>query len=165
MAKNYKSGMSLIEILIVVSVFAILGMIVSVSIISTLKSARKSEAQIGVRENLNYAVSVIERQLRGAESVSPCPNTSNQVLNYVSSDRISTSFSCQFLGQDGYIASGSARLTSEQILITSCNFACQQEDLNDPPTVIINIAARDALNQQAEGSQVTIQTEISLRNY
>lgn len=163
--KNINKGLSLIEILVVVSVFAALGIIVSRSVISTLRSARKSDSQVNVRQNLNYAVSVIERQIRGANTIDPCPNTSQYAITYLSNERINTSFSCIFPSGDGYVASGSARLTSESVLITECSFSCTQPNLNSPPVVTVSLTAEDAVNKTVEGSTVTVQTEITLRNY
>ena len=78
---NYKlqitklqKGMSLLEILVVVAIFSILGVIVTRSVLLTLRGSKKSESQVKVRENVNYALAVIERQLRNADSIVTCPN-------------------------------------------------------------------------------------------
>lgn len=161
--KNNK-GMSLIEILVVITVFAVLAVISTRAIVLTLKGARKSESQIKVRENVNYALSVIERQLRNSSEVSPCPNPSSLTLDYVSRDKAITSFSCQSVGSGGYIASGSARLTSNEVSIVSCSMTCNLSG-GSVPVINISVDAQDANLTDTEASRVTTQTEITLRNY
>ena len=64
MNKKTLKGMSLLEILIVVAVFSILGVIVTRSVLLTLRGSKKSESQVKVRENVSFSLGVIERQLR-----------------------------------------------------------------------------------------------------
>ncbi len=91
-------GLSLIEILVVVSIFAILGIIITRSVILTLQGSKKSESLIRVRENLDYAKSVIERQIRNADNAE-CPNPDTTLLNYTDQFGNKTSFSCTNIGQ------------------------------------------------------------------
>lgn len=165
MKKIYIYGFSLVELLVVISVFAVLGTVAANSVMSTLKNTRKTDSQITVRENLNYTLSVIERQIRGAQSIVPCPNTSTNSLVYTDQAGVSTNFSCVFPSGDGYVASGSSRLTSENLQVVSCNFSCTHTDTNKPPLVKVVITAEDKTNKNAEGSRVTVQTDITLRNY
>lgn len=154
---------SLVEILIVVSIFAVIGLLSVRSISQTLKSAKKSDSLVRVRENVNYSLAVIERQLRNSESIT-CPNASTSLLTYVSLEGTTTSFSCVTSGTDKYIASGSGRLTSSDISVSTCSFSCTQ-DVNNPAIVKINIVAEDAVGTSTERGSVTTQTEIVVRNY
>lgn len=149
-------GISLLEILVVVSVFAILGVIVTQSVILTLRGSKKSESQVRVRENINYALSVFERQVRNADSIDTCDATT---LAYKDSLGNASTFSCQNL----YIASGSASLTSQEDVVVTCAFTCDL--LNTPPSVTIDIDAYEANVQGAEGERVTASTKVYLRNY
>lgn len=172
--KNYKfkiinySGMSLLEILIVVAVFSILGIVVTRSVLLTLRGSKKSESQVKVRENLSYSLSVIERQLRNADTITTtCPNTTDtSVINYIDEFGNPASFSCQDIGgSDSHIASGSARLTASDVSIISCSFECSPEDNGAPPFIDVSISARDANAVGIEGAEVTSTTKIYLRNY
>lgn len=159
-------GISLIEILIVIGIFAVLGILSTRVVLLSLQGSKKGDAQIKVRENLDYAISIIERQLRNAGSISPCPNTNRLVISYSDSNSISTSFSCLNVGSAGYIASGSARLTGEEIKVTACSFTCTAGEGSLPPKVAIDIQAVDAASQGSkEGATVSISTEINLRTY
>ncbi len=167
MKKEIESGISLIEILVVVTIFATLGVIVSSSLILTIQGTKKSESLIRVRENLNYSLAVIERNIRNANEIIGCPYSNASQITYLDKNGISTSFSCVGVGQpDSYIASGSAalaRLTSNTIKITSCSFTCTQDSSN-PPSVTVNVAVQDASATGVQSSSVTAESKIYLRN-
>lgn len=161
--KNIK-GLSLIEILIVITIFAVIGLLSTRSVFLTLRGAKKSESTIKIRESLNFAFAVIERQLRNAESVT-CPNSPTTSLSYVSIEGVSTSFSCTTVGTDKYIASGSARLTSNDIYVSTCSITCTQSSVNTPPKVDIVVEASDNNTSDVEEGIVSMQTQVILRNY
>lgn len=152
-------GMSLIEILIAVAVFAVLGIITTSAIALTLRGSKKSELSLKVRENVGYSLSVIERQLRNADSIVACVPTR---IDYLDSLGNPAYFSCN--NAEDYIASGSARLTSDEIVVTSCSFTCELGGSN-PPSVSVSLEASDAQNAGVEGSSITISTKVYLRTY
>jgi len=161
---NYKhSGFSLVEILIVITIFAVIGLLSTRSIFLTIRGAKKSDSLVRVRENVNYSLSVIERQIRNSESIT-CPNASTSILEYVSLEGTSTTFSCVSAGDDKYVASGSGRLTSSDITVTSCSFSCTV-GVNTPPSVKVALEAVDNESTGVEKGVVSIQTEIVVRNY
>jgi len=163
MKTKTNSGLSLIEILIVITIFAVIGILSTRSVFLTLRGAKKSDSLVRVRENVNNALSVIERQIRNSEKVT-CPSTGT-TLSYVSLEGTSTNFTCQSVGVDGYISSGSARLTSSDISITSCSITCSQSTLNVPPLVTIAITAEDKTSTSVEKGSITTETQIVGRNY
>lgn len=168
MKRTLKRGISLIEILIVITIFAVLGILATRGVLLTLRGTRKSESLGKVRENINYALAVIERQIRNAGSVSPCPNTNPLVLNYADGNGASTSFSCVNVGPTGgYIASGSARLTSTDVSVTSCSFSCAPTPLGSTtlPSVTIDVTAQNPGASSIETAQVSATTTIFLRTY
>ncbi len=165
--KRYNKAFSLIEILVVISIFAVIGILSTRSIFQTLRSARKSDSLVRVRENINYALGVIERQIRSAESVD-CSTVTAINMPYIAEGGIGTSFSLATVGTDKFIASGSGalakRLTSNDITVTSATFTCTQT-FNNPPSINISITAEDNTSTGVEKASVTSQTEILLRNY
>ena len=170
--KIYNKGLSLVEILVVISVFAVIGILSTRSIFLTLRGAKKSDSLVRVRENVNFAMGVIERQIRNAQSLEIlCDGIPSSSLSYVAQEGALTDFSCEDLGNltDGYIASGGARLTSPDIDVTSCSFTCTQLDPNDPPnfppTIRVSITAEDTVSTSIEKGVVTAETEIISRNY
>lgn len=164
---NNKSirGLSILEVLIVILVFSVLGVLTTQAIFLTLKGTKKSSSLMKVRENVSYSLDVIERQLRNAQSVTPCPNTDTKIVSYIDADGKIGSFSCTLGETTGYIASGSARLTSDEIKITACSFNCVESLSGNPPSVAISLSAEDALAKGLEKGKVTSSTQIFLRTY
>ncbi len=163
--KNIK-GFSLIEILVVITIFAVLGIIVTSSIVLTLQGTKKSESLIKVRENLNYSLAVIERNIRNANSIPVCPEEDSSAINYLDQYGQATSFSCANTGQeDSYIASGSSRLTTDAIKLIGCSFVCTPSDSSTPPFVTIDLIVEDASASGSQKAEVTASTQIYLRNY
>lgn len=159
-------GFSIVELLVVTMVFTMLAILATQSIFLTLRGSRKSEAVVSVRENVDYAFAVMERQIRNAESVD-CPD--DKTLNYVDEYGQATSFSCETSGDETFIASGSAsnRLTNPDVNI-NCSvgvFTCTAASGGVPPFVKIDITAESAESISAEGSRVTTSTRVLLRSY
>jgi len=164
--KNYKLGMSLLEILIVVAIFAILGVITTRAVLLTLQGSKKSESLVKVRENLDYSLGIIERQLRNADSVTECPNSDTHIISYKDQEGNTSTFSCENMGTlDPYVASASSRLTNNEVKITSCYFVCEPGTSVNPPVVSVTIEAEDANATGIEASKVSATTQIYLRNY
>ena len=165
-SQNTETGMSLIEILVVIGIFAILGVLTTRSVILTIGGGKKSENLILVRENLNYSLGVIERQLRNADSITDtCPNGNTLKLNYLDQNGVASSFSCANLGAGiGYVASGSAKLTSDTIDVTACSIQCQK-NTSGPSSVKVVLTGQDVGAVGISNSSVTVSTEVSLRNY
>jgi prepilin-type N-terminal cleavage/methylation domain-containing protein len=157
---------SLIEMLVVISIFAAIGILSIQAVSLTLKSSRKSESLVRVRENVNYSLAVIERQLRNSESItSTCTGTPSTSLSYTTTEGTVSSFTCITPGTSGYIASGSARLTSTDISVTACSFTCTQTDASKPPVVKLSVTAEDSLVTGAEKGSASTDLEIVTRNY
>lgn len=161
---NTRRAFSLIEILVVITIFAVIGILTTMSVTLTLRSSKKSDSLVRVRENANYALAVLERQIRSSEKVDCGTSTATQI-NYTALEGVVSTFSCVTPGVNGYIASGSGRLTSNDISVTSCSFSCTQLDLNKPPSVRISITAEDATTTSVEKGSVTLEAEIVARNY
>ena len=162
-------GISLIEILIVVTIFSVLGILVTQSIALTLQGAKKSAATVAVRENLDYSISVIQRQLTNANSIvdctTPAPTPSSRI-GYV--DQYGTSTYFLWTSAMSAIASGSATtlLTShETVKVTSATFTCVAETSVNQPYVNVSLTAQSATSTGAQSSPETVNTRIYLRNY
>lgn len=162
-----QSGMSLLEILVVIAIFSVLGIITTRAVLLTIGGSKKSESLVRVRENLNNAMSVIERQLRNADSVVDCADEDRVVIEYVDQQGNTSSFSCTGLGsEEAYISSASARLTSSSIRMTYCNFHCTPGSAVNPASVDVSFNAVDAKGVGTTSeSRVSISNQILLRNY
>ncbi len=162
-SEHSERGLSLIEILVVITIFAMLGLLISGSLILSIRGAKKSESMIKVRENLNYAVAVVERNLRNASSITNCIDA-DTTISYLDQYGKAGSFSCEFGQNGGYLASGSGkiRITAEDIDLGSCNFTC--DGTNNPPSVVVDLEGAYVNTNGAEGSVVSISSTVYLRN-
>ncbi len=160
-------GMSLIEILVVIGVFAVLGVLTTRAVILSISGGKKSENLIKVKENLNYSLNIIDRQLRNANSVTPCPNSSSLRIDYYDKNGVAAYFSCNDLGAStvGYVASGSARLTVDSVDVTSCTFTCVNVTSGNPSSVKVSLEAKENNAVGTAQSFVNASTEVFLRNY
>lgn len=160
MSRNIKKivkGMSLLEILVVVAVFAILAILTTRAVLLTLKGSKKSESTARVRGNVDYSLAVMERNLRNADFITNCTAST---ISYVDEEGDPASFS--YTSTEGYIASGSARLTSSEVNVTSCVFTCSGDPIR---SVVIVVEAQDANVVGIEMGQISVSTEIHLRIY
>jgi type II secretory pathway pseudopilin PulG len=157
---NTKKAFTLIEMLIVISSFAVLAVLVTMTVAYSLRGSKKSESSGMVRSELEYAVGVMERQLRNANNITGCASSS---INYEDENGVNASFSCS----GGYLASGSARLTSDKVELTTCQFTCSDVPGKSyvPKSVKINLTGASAQDVGVEGATVALETEILLRNY
>lgn len=163
---NVIKGLSLIEVLVVIIIFAVLGVLVTQSVILTLHGSQKSESIIRARENLDYSLNIIERQLRNANGVTSCDNINTSIINYLDQNGVISSFSCVNTGgANSYIASGSAILTSNTVKINVCSFTCTPASMNTPALVKVELSIQDALLTGIRSASVSASTQIYLRNY
>ncbi len=156
----------MVEILVVVAAFSVLGILVARSVLLTVQGARKSEATVRVRENVNYAMDIIQRQIRNAETITttPCDGSSVSSIVFTDKDGVAASFACN-VGAAGYIAWGSARLTSSDIGVTACSFSCTTASGNIPASVTVSVTASDLQTSGIETAQSFSTTKIYLRTY
>src|SRR3990167_2752750 len=132
---SMQKGFSLLEMVVVLSVFALLAVISSQALILTLQGAKKSSNLATVRENVDFAMQIIERQLHNASEVTPCPNVDSQTLTYKD--------------QNGEVST----------------FSCIEDSPGLPPYVQIDLAARNTNVDTGPASSITTSTRVFLRNY
>lgn len=158
------NGFSLVEMLIVVVIFAVIGILLSQTIILTLQTTKRSDTSARVRENVDFVLSVIDRQLHSASSVtSGCTGTPSAQVTYTDINGQVGSFACINAGPDGYVSSAGAQITSTQISVTDCTFTCTQ--LTGAPYINVNISARDKNIPGLQNATVSASTRIYLRTY
>lgn len=162
-----RKGFSLIEILIVILIFSVLAILATQSLALSLRGSKKSELIGGVRESVDYSVSIMERLLRSAKSVSCSPD--NTYIDYRDEFGNAGKFSCLIAGGVGYIASGSAnlRLTATNVNIDCAGvvFSCPTPAPSSSPSVSISIKANSTDTSGEEATPLTVTTKILLRNY
>lgn len=186
-------GFTLIELMVVLSVFMVVGVLILSTIFIVLRETIKTNTINNVRQNGSFALSQISKTIRNAkkfEGVSSDGSTftSNCLITSVLAGtptptpavykavKITTfndesiTFSCG----SNTIASNSVSLINTRLIKMSlCNFTCFQNNVIDPPTIGINLFL-EKINptgsailpeQTASLSPIPFQTSVTIRNY
>lgn len=162
-----QKGFTIFEILLVTVLFVVISLVANQAFFSTLRGGTKSQVTTIVKENGNYAVSVMQRALLSAKNIAVSPACGPQQVYYNDFNGTTSSFACINTGASGYIASGSAQLTSNEVAVTACSITCSTT--GGVPSVLFNFtltqkaAADTARPEQSDSFQV--QTQVSLRNH
>jgi type II secretory pathway pseudopilin PulG len=166
MKKKNLSAFTIIEALVVIAVFSVISIIITQSLLTALKTSRKSDVQVGVRENINYIMSVMERRLRNADEIN-ATSTSTQI-NYTNETGNAANFTCQGLGTSyGRVRDEDGQISSADIDVESCNFTYTPADTinNVPQKVDITISAKGRDVSSVEETLTTASTTVYLRVY
>jgi prepilin-type N-terminal cleavage/methylation domain-containing protein len=153
-----RNGYTLIEILVVITIFIMLAVLVTQSILISIKSSRKSLAIARVRENLSQAKNVFERNMKNAIDV-PISSCSNSEITYIDADNVVNTFTCQ---DQTLIWNSTTNVTGDDITLTTCSFACDLAQV--PKTVIMNLVGTDLAGSGIEGETISISSMVVLRN-
>lgn len=180
------SGFTLIEMLAAIIVLIALGSIVTGIVWTSLRGNNKASTVSNVRQNGNYALSIMSKMIRDAKyfkgvsidgssystdcyqtiaNPSPTP-IPYQYLKIKSFDDGETIFSCT----EDNISSNSGTidvslLDSNSVSLASCYFECSQPSFSDYPTIKINFeltATGSAFENQAS---IPFETSVTLRNF
>ena len=174
--KEKKSGYSLIELLVVITLIAILGTLTAEAFILGLRAQSKSEIVKEVKQNADYIGQVIENMVRNSIDIEETQcNNSFQQLTIKSPDGLYTTFDCsssvmasisgQFPVPTIYLTLSSNRVS---IVENSCNFriVCPTPPIN-PKYVFFNFKLTQTGSNLPKEKQASIeyQNTVSLRNY
>ena len=164
MNSNRELGYSLIEMLVVIIIFAILSVVGTQIVTISIRNSNKSERQTEVRENVDYVFNVISRELQSAESLDTDTSTPT-VLNYYNKDGVYSTIRCI----NGYIELGTARITSTSVEIqcsgTPPVFAWQAATSSTPYTVTVTLRANDTGALGIDGSEIETSRQIIVRSF
>lgn len=157
-------GFTLIEILVVISILAIIVAIGSMSFFGLLKGSRKSKTMTLVKQNGNYALGVMAKMVRNAREVTSICGGSDDSITILNPDGNETTFDC---GSET-ISSNSANIVSDQVRIDpgSCSFDCQSGGLVYPDVVTISFTLKQAGDptRPEEQASIDFETRVTLRN-
>jgi len=171
-----KTGFTLLEMLIAVSLFALFITIVSATFMLIVSNQRRLNSQRIALQEARYALETIVREARLAQGDPDNPNnppfsdpngTSNLQIN-VSNNATKTITRDTSLGYGRILMNGQP-LTSDQVNITSLSFERRGDPYNpsSPSQYLlkIKITAQSRHVQFPEQTQVTLQTAVSSRKY
>ena len=180
-------GFTLVETMVVVALLSVVGVMAVEIFFTSLRGGTKAETLKEVKQNGDYAISVMERMIRNAQEVtSPNPTDcdGSQFLEITirNPDFGKTTFSC---GNQIALISATpysplpltptptpveTYLTSSELYVRDCYFICNNPG-STPENVTIHFvlsetgAATPTPARPEERASVTFETTISLRNY
>lgn len=172
-------GFTLIEILVVISVFILLTAIILSILITILRTTKKSDSVILVRQNGEHAMTRLIRELRFAKSLDnpstaggaapACSDTGINVqeIQITGTDLSQTNFTCPTnFNYPNFIAlNGTALTNTNTIVVKSCSFNCSQLS-NGPPNIKISFSLSKINSEGLMENNTTIpfQASVTLRN-
>jgi len=163
-----KNGFTLIEMMIVVSLLGIIAVVGSGAFFSILRGSTKTKTLQMVKQNGDYAISVMERMIRNARAlVSPTEDSTVTSIKIKNPDGKETTFSCG--GPQATIASNGASLLSSEVKVNNCNiFEVTVGQPEIRPAVVkinFNLSPEVSSTRPEEQATVNFQTTVTLRNY
>jgi prepilin-type N-terminal cleavage/methylation domain-containing protein len=167
------TGFTLVEILVVLSVFAVIVTVGGNLFFSVLRGATKTKASELVKQNGNYALTSMERNIHNAKQITDYDDTGGTYLEIKNPDGKETEYFCGNVDADSdlEIASNSASLiNSSEVRVTSCNnvFTVDEGEEGVSPDVVtisFTLAQTKTTPRPEEQSTINFKTTVTLRNY
>lgn len=169
-----KNAYSIIELLVVVAVFSVVGILVTQALTLSIKSVKKGDSIVLVKQEIDYASESVERILQSANRVtspSACGVTGTTSAT-ITLDSITgrIDLSCYDFGSGdlgvavsyGNTVLYSNRFTSNRISITNCSFTCFSESLQTYVDFSITANAKNVTSD--EGANVTTSRKVIIRS-
>ena len=162
MNNTLKNGFTLIELLVVTALILIIIGAVTQLFFGALRGAVKTTITNETRQTADYALSIMERMIRNAETVNNmttyCDGSSQSSISIQGQDGAETVFACPTDASAPYLASNSARLTSSKVAVdiypSGCSFSCTRSG-SRPAVVSISFS----IHQLNPSPNVTLEPE------
>lgn len=164
-------GFTLVELLVVVSVFGFLGLLLTNSLFSILKSNTKAELIKEIRQNGSFALDVMTKKLTGG--FNPTCFSSPSRVKFTDADGNDITFQCN----DSYIASVSASGSSIPLTDSTgkmtlakvdgkpiCSFSCQKAGTYDKVKIEFTLSQAGESTRQEELAKQSFSKVVLVRN-
>lgn len=168
------SGVTLIELLVAVSIFAITMTVVSGIFVSAIKGQQKIFAKQAVVDNARYAMEFMVKELRMARSIttngSSCPGGNCSSIAFTNSANDSITYSLaggKITRNDSTLGTGDQPISSDEIAIgaNGLNFHINNWDLTAGPAPVITIYIKAEKAAFSQSGYLELQTSVSPRLY
>ncbi len=164
--KKNDAGFTLIELLITV---VVLGLIMTAMVgvfLATIKAGKKADAIAEVKENGDYALGLMERQLRNAEEITDCTGESIK-FTLPDDDPIDPEWGFQYgqseSGGNYQIFSNYGSLTNRDLAATDLTFSCAGNPIK---TVTISfVLTKGVRTDVREFARVSFRGMVTIRKY
>lgn len=168
------SGFTLLEILVVVVLVGALGVLSSTAFFSLLKGASKTDIVKEIKQNGDYALSIMELRLRNATDITApiCVGTAANSLTILNDNGTTSTFQCNLASgaiEEAITGGTTKSLINSTVKIGQCssdfNLTCSGSP-NGAKTVTIMFKLQQANANAAASERLiqTFQTQVTLRN-
>jgi prepilin-type N-terminal cleavage/methylation domain-containing protein len=166
-AHNKSQGFTLLEILVTVLLFGMLSALASSSLFSLLRGASNTNVVRELKQNGDYALSVMEVKIRNANSIAACtglPSNTFTIANPGSIPAPTTTYTCingTIQTQDGAGVPGN--LLSSSVTISNCQiFTCTTVN-GIPHSVLIQFSLSPTAQASVPQTE-SFRSQVNLRN-
>lgn len=161
--KKPKSGFTLVEMLVVISVLGLIFAISSGFLFSSLFGSSKAEIFKEVRQNGSWALSVIEAMILNSRTVE-CE--SSKTLNITDKEGFVATIFCDDV-TEMKIASNGANLTSRAVSVSDCSFVCEKtEGKSTKVDISFSVSQKsEGTLKPSEKARLDFSTTVLTRNY
>lgn len=177
---NMKRGFTLIELLVATAIISGLGIMIAQAFFTTTRSNTKVERLTDVKQNGDYALSIMERMIRNARTLTAiCTSTGTQATESIAitmPDGYSTTFQCQLDSSvtriasvsafgTKYLSSGAVTLGGSSCAADSLIFYCTS--IGGTPKsvkVTFQLSQKGTPTDQFEKASTQFQTSVGLRS-
>ncbi|KKR50330.1 MAG: Conserved hypothetical secreted protein [Microgenomates group bacterium GW2011_GWC1_41_8] len=162
--RRFQKGLTLIEALIAVAIFAIFALLVNSIFFNILRGTLKQESLKDVKQSGSVAMEIMEKTIREAESVT-C-NASSSITTINPDGTSTTTFQISTDAITGTTGTNVNKLTGEKVRVNSLAFTCDNTGVY--PVVTITFILEHINNttnpNRAEGfATMDFRTTVSLR--
>jgi prepilin-type N-terminal cleavage/methylation domain-containing protein len=166
-------GFTLVELMISLFIVVSLGAVVMNIFLATLRGSRKSTVVNKVRQNGNYAVSTMSREIQYSQITSLCDGSITNSVSIRNQSGQDVTYSCATDNITRFEAPGTtgSLLDSSSVRFTNgtqCQIVCSDDGIStSPPQVTIQFSLSAIANNSLPENNVTIpfKTSVVLRNY
>jgi prepilin-type N-terminal cleavage/methylation domain-containing protein len=162
--QKQNSGFTIVELVVVVAIFAVLGVWLANSLFSILRSNTKAEVIKEIRQNGSFVLELMTKEVTGG--INPTCAEDGSWLSIDQQDGQTITFDCN----NGQIASSSANqnnvsfLTSEKVRVSYCYFSCQDSGNGQTVTIDFSLSQAGVSSRQEELAEESFRKVVSVRN-
>lgn len=114
-----KNGFTIIEVLVSISIIAIVSTVVVQAFAAISRAATKTEKIKEIKQNGDFAIDAMERSIRSSASVQNCTGAATSTLSLVDTDGVVSTYALATVGSIKRITLNSTNYLTSELVTTS----------------------------------------------
>ena len=159
-------GLTLIEALIAIAIFAIFALLINSIFINVLRGATKQESLKEVKQNGDVALITMTNRIREATDLGTCPASASTTINIINKDGTTTQLGLASNRITAVTGPETEFLTNSFVRVTSLAITCNDLGLNPLITIDFVVEHVNNVNQPLraeEHANMRFLTRVGLR--